>query len=75
MSLIRGAYPSDVSDDEWVLVTPSLALVREDAGQRASADPADPPQLLRRRTSLSCAPASVCFRESSWCPLLAQSGG
>lgn len=35
MSLIRKAYPSDVSDDEWALVAPYLTLVREDAGQRA----------------------------------------
>ncbi len=34
MSLIRKAYPSDVSDDEWALVAPYPTLVREDAGQR-----------------------------------------
>lgn len=27
-------YPSDVSDDEWALVAPYLALLPEDAGQR-----------------------------------------
>ena len=30
----RKAYPSDVSDDEWELVAPSLTLLREDAEQR-----------------------------------------
>ena len=32
--MIREAYPSDVSDDEWALVASYLTLVREDAGQR-----------------------------------------
>jgi transposase len=32
--MTRRPYPSDVSDDEWALVAPYLALVREDAGQR-----------------------------------------
>lgn len=31
----RKPYPSDVSGEEWVFVTPYLALVREDAPQRA----------------------------------------
>src|ERR671912_663464 len=30
----RKPYPSDVSDEEWALVAPYLALVREDAPQR-----------------------------------------
>jgi transposase len=30
----RWGYPSDVSDEEWALVAPYLALCREDAGQR-----------------------------------------
>jgi transposase len=30
----RKPYPSDVSDDEWALVAPYLALLPEDAGQR-----------------------------------------
>jgi len=30
----RKAYPSDVGDDEWALVTPYLTLMREDAPQR-----------------------------------------
>lgn len=34
MSLDRPAYPSDVSDEEWALVGPDLALLREDSGQR-----------------------------------------
>ena len=34
MSLDRPAYPSDVSDEEWALVAPYLALLREDSGQR-----------------------------------------
>src|SRR3954452_24085163 len=34
MSLERPAYPSDVSDDEWALVAPYLALLRESSGQR-----------------------------------------
>lgn len=34
MSLDRPAYPSDVSDEEWALVSPYLALLREDSGQR-----------------------------------------
>lgn len=34
MSRARKPYPSDVSDDEWSLVAPYLALVREDALQR-----------------------------------------
>lgn len=34
MSIARKPYPSDVSDDEWALVAPYLALVRENAGQR-----------------------------------------
>lgn len=32
--LNRAAYPSDVSEEEWALVAPYLALVREDAPQR-----------------------------------------
>ena len=32
--MARKPYPSDVSDDEWIFVTPYLALVREDAPQR-----------------------------------------
>jgi transposase len=31
----RKPYPSDVSDEEWAFVAPYLALVREDAPQRA----------------------------------------
>lgn len=34
MSLDRPAYPSGVSDEEWALVAPYLALLREDSGQR-----------------------------------------
>ncbi|ACA17341.1 transposase IS4 family protein [Methylobacterium sp. 4-46] len=34
MSTDRAAYPSDVSDEEWALVAPYLALLREDSGQR-----------------------------------------
>ncbi|TXN57286.1 transposase, partial [Methylobacterium sp. WL2] len=34
MTPSRRSYPSDVSDDEWVLVAPYLTLLREDAGQR-----------------------------------------
>ena len=34
MSLDRRAYPSDVSDEEWALVAPYLALLRESSGQR-----------------------------------------
>ncbi len=34
MSSDRPAYPSDVSDEEWALVAPYLALLREDSGQR-----------------------------------------
>src|SRR3978361_505573 len=34
MSLDRAAYPSDVSDEEWALVAPYLALLREDSKQR-----------------------------------------
>lgn len=30
----RKPYPSDVSDEEWALVAPYLALLPEDAGQR-----------------------------------------
>jgi len=30
----RKPYPSDVSDAEWALVAPYLALLPEDAGQR-----------------------------------------
>jgi transposase len=30
----RKPYPSDVSDEEWSLVAPYLALMREDASQR-----------------------------------------
>ncbi len=33
-SLCRQADPSDVSDDEWASVAPSLTLVREEADQR-----------------------------------------
>ena len=33
----RKPYPSDVSDDEWALVAPYLALIREDAAQRTHA--------------------------------------
>ena len=34
MSLERAAYPSDVSDEEWALVAPYLALLRESSSQR-----------------------------------------
>ncbi len=34
MPLDRLAYPSDVSDEEWALVAPYLALLREDSAQR-----------------------------------------
>ena len=30
----RRGYPSDVTDEEWALVAPYLALCREDASQR-----------------------------------------
>ena len=33
-SMARQAYPSDVSDDEWALVAPSLTLMTEAAPQR-----------------------------------------
>lgn len=32
--MCRRAYPSDVSDEEWALVAPYLALLPEEAGQR-----------------------------------------
>ena len=35
MAKERRGYPSDVSDEEWALCAPYLALVREDAPQRA----------------------------------------
>jgi transposase len=31
---LRKSYPSDISDEEWVLAAPYLTLMREDAGQR-----------------------------------------
>ncbi len=34
MPIDRPAYPSDVSDEEWALVAPYLALLREDSAQR-----------------------------------------
>ncbi len=34
MSICRKPYPSDVSDEEWLLVAPYLLLQCEDAGQR-----------------------------------------
>jgi transposase len=34
MRIVRKPYPSDVSDEEWSLVAPYLALMREDAVQR-----------------------------------------
>ena len=34
MDICRKPYPSDVSDEEWALVAPYLALLPEDAGQR-----------------------------------------
>lgn len=34
MRTSRKPYPSDVSDEEWVLVVPYLTLLPEDAGQR-----------------------------------------
>ena len=30
----RRAYPSDVTDEEWLFVSPYLTLMREDAPQR-----------------------------------------
>lgn len=33
--MARRPYPSDVSEDEWAFVSPYLALIREDAPQRA----------------------------------------
>jgi len=35
--MIRKPYPSDVSDDEWALVAPYLALLPETSGQREHA--------------------------------------
>ena len=35
MSSERKSYPSDVTDEEWVLVAPYLTLLPEEAGQRA----------------------------------------
>ena len=35
MSITRKPYPSDVSDDEWALVAPYLALLPEDVRQRS----------------------------------------
>ena len=32
--MARKPYPSDVTDDEWMFVTPYLTLMREDAPQR-----------------------------------------
>jgi len=32
--MVRKAYPSDVSDDEWAFVAPYLTLMKEDAPQR-----------------------------------------
>ena len=32
--MIRKAYPSDISDEEWALVAPYLVLLPETAGQR-----------------------------------------
>lgn len=37
MNPARKSYPSDVSDEEWVLIAPYLALLPEDAGQRTHA--------------------------------------
>ena len=34
MDISRKPYASDVSDEEWALVAPYLALLPEDAGQR-----------------------------------------
>jgi hypothetical protein len=34
MTIARKPYPADVSDEEWSLVAPHLALMREDAGQQ-----------------------------------------
>ena len=34
MTVSRKPYPSDISDEEWALAAPYLALMREDAGQR-----------------------------------------
>ena len=34
MPIARPAYPSDVSDEEWALVAPYLALLRETSAQR-----------------------------------------
>ena len=34
MKFHRKPYPSDVSDEEWLLIVPYLTLQREDAGQR-----------------------------------------
>ena len=38
MDICRKPYPSDVSDEESALVAPYLALLPEDAGQRAGYD-------------------------------------
>ncbi len=32
--MTRTAYPSDVADEEWAFVAPSLNLMKEDAPQR-----------------------------------------
>ena len=34
MEIIRRAYLSDVTNDEWAFLWPYLPLVREDTGQR-----------------------------------------
>ena len=35
MNTVRKTYPSDVADDEWDFLLPYLALMRQDAPQRA----------------------------------------
>jgi transposase len=37
MTQSRKPYPSDVSDEEWALVAPYLALLPEESGQRVHA--------------------------------------
>ena len=37
MEASRRAYPSDVTDEEWMFILPYLLLLREDAGQRQHA--------------------------------------
>ena len=56
--MTRQPYPSDVSDEAWAFVAPSLTFITEDAPQRDHAlRPPLPPPAGGGKRGAQCAPA------------------